>query len=151
MSWLHCSSTPGSFKISDSTSLQLLPRAVRSHRVLRSFLRPWSAKTPHPPGTVSILDRGRMAFWVAFSKVWRDWRSPLVLVKPATVIAWHRRGFRRYWRWRSRKSGRPRIPAEHIALIRRISSDQPGTRVGEAADPAGDRLGQEAALPDPRQ
>ena len=46
-------------------------------------------------------------------------------VKPATVIDWHRRGFRRYWRWRSRKPGRPRIPDEHIALIRRISRDQP--------------------------
>ena len=64
-------------------------------------------------------------FWVALSRVWLDWRSPLVFVKPATVIDWHRRGFRRYWRWRSRKPGRPRIPDEHIALIRRISRDQP--------------------------
>ena len=66
------------------------------------------------------------AFWVALSRVWRDWRSPLAFVKPATVIDWHRRGFRRYWRWRSCKPGRPRIPAEHIAFIRRISTEQPG-------------------------
>ena len=65
-------------------------------------------------------------FWVALSRVWSEWRSPLAFVKPATVIAWHRRGFQRYWRWRSRMPGRPRIPDEHIALIRRISSDQPG-------------------------
>jgi len=45
------------------------------------------------------------AFWVALSRVWSEWRSPLVFVKPATVIDWHRRGFRRYWRWRSRKPG----------------------------------------------
>jgi len=63
------------------------------------------------------------AFWVALSRVWSEWRSPLVFVKPATVIAWHRRGFQRYWRWRSRKPGRPRIPDEHIAFIRRISQD----------------------------
>jgi len=43
------------------------------------------------------------AFWVALSTIWQDWRSPLAFVKPATVIGWHRRGFRRYWRWRSRK------------------------------------------------
>jgi putative transposase len=66
------------------------------------------------------------AFWVALFRVWSDWRSPLALVKPATVIDWHRRGYRRYWRWRSRKPGRPRIPDDHIAMIRRISSDQPG-------------------------
>ena len=74
------------------------------------------------------------AFWVALSKAWQDWRTPLVFVKPATVIDWHRRGFRRYWRWRSRKPGRPRIPAEHIALIRRISSDQPGWGENRIAD-----------------
>jgi hypothetical protein len=66
------------------------------------------------------------AFWAALSRVWKDWRSPLLWVKPATVIDWHRRGFRRYWRWRARKPGRPRIPAEHIGFIQRISSDQPG-------------------------
>jgi putative transposase len=78
------------------------------------------------------------AFWVALSKAWQEWRSPLVFVKPATVIAWHRRGFQRYWRWRSRKPGRPRIPLEHIALIRRISGDQPGW--GE------DRIAEELAI-----
>jgi putative transposase len=78
------------------------------------------------------------AFWVALSRVWSDWRSPLVLVKPATVIDWHRRGYRRYWRWRSRKPGRPRIRDEHIAVIRRISSDQPGW--GE------DRIAEELAI-----
>jgi putative transposase len=78
------------------------------------------------------------AFWVALSRVWSEWRSPLVFVKPATVIDWHRRGFRRYWRWKSGKPGRPRIPAEHIAFIRRISNDQPGW--GE------DRIAEELAI-----
>ena len=43
------------------------------------------------------LERGERAFWVVLSKVWQDWRSALVLVKRAIVIAWHRRGYRRYW------------------------------------------------------
>jgi putative transposase len=35
------------------------------------------------------------------SRVWTDWRSSLVIVQPATVLAWHRRGFQLYWRWKS--------------------------------------------------
>ena len=42
-------------------------------------------------------------FWVALSRVWQSWRSPLLIVKPATVVDWHRRAFRRYWRWRCRR------------------------------------------------
>jgi len=84
------------------------------------------------------LKPGEGAFWVALSKVWRGWRSPLVLVKPATVIAWHRRGHQRYWTWKCGKPGRPRIPAEHIAFIRRISTDHP--EWGE------DRIAEELAL-----
>jgi putative transposase len=57
------------------------------------------------------------------------------------VIDWHRRGFRRYWRWRSRKPGRPRIPAEHIAFIRRISTDQPGWGEDRIADELAIKLG----------
>ena len=72
------------------------------------------------------LEPQERAFWVALARVWSEWRLPLVFVKPATVIAWHRGGFRRYWRWKSRKPGRPRIPDEHIAFIRRMSIDQPG-------------------------
>ena len=54
------------------------------------------------------------------------------------MIAWHRRGFQRYWRWRSRKPGRPRIPDEHIAFIQRISRDHP--EWGE------DRIAEELAI-----
>jgi len=68
-----------------------------------------------------------------------------VFVKPATVIAWHRRGFQRYWRWRSRKPGRPRIPVEHIALIRRISGDQPGWGEDRIAEELAIKLGIRAA------
>jgi hypothetical protein len=46
----------------------------------------------------------------------------MVPVKPATVIEWHRKGFRFYWRWRSRRPGRPRISPEARDLIRRMSN-----------------------------
>ncbi len=80
-------------------------------------------------------------FWVALSKAWASWRSALIMVKPATVIAWHRRGFQRYWRWRSRKPGRPPIPMEHIALIRRISSDHPEWGEDKIAEELAIKLG----------
>src|ERR1700681_1802548 len=53
-------------------------------------------------------------FWVALSHLWRDWRSILVVVKPETVIKWHRQSFKCYWRWKSRSCGvgRPRIDQE---------------------------------------
>ena len=57
---------------------------------------------------------------------WKGWRSALVIVKPETVLRWHREGYRRYWRYRSKgRPGRPRIPRKHIELIRRISGDHP--------------------------
>jgi transposase InsO family protein len=58
-------------------------------------------------------------FWVLLSRFWDGWRESLAVVKPATVLAWHRKGFRLFWRWKSRKRGpgRPRIPVEVRRLI----------------------------------
>ena len=66
-------------------------------------------------------------FWVTLSHMWREWRSILVIVKPETVIKWHRQGFKCYWRWKSRSGrvGRPRIDQEIRDLIRRISLENP--------------------------
>ena len=50
----------------------------------------------------------------------------IIIVQPETVIRWHRRGFRAYWRWKSRHvGGRPRIDCEMRALIRRMSRENP--------------------------
>jgi transposase InsO family protein len=58
-------------------------------------------------------------FWVLLSRFWNGWRESLAMVKPATVVAWHRKGFKLFWRWKSRKRGpgRPRITAEVRKLI----------------------------------
>jgi putative transposase len=64
------------------------------------------------------------AYWVAMSRLWRDWREALIVVKPQTVIGWHRQGFRLYWRWKSRnKGGRPRVDPEVRALVRRMAKE----------------------------
>src|SRR5579864_2102877 len=52
--------------------------------------------------------------------------NAITVVKPETVIRWHRRGFRAYWRWKSRRcGGRPRIDREIRDLIRRMSKENP--------------------------
>jgi putative transposase len=53
---------------------------------------------------------------------WFDWRRALVVVQPATLLRWHRQGFRVFWRWKSRR-GRPPIPANLQALIRQMARD----------------------------
>ena len=63
---------------------------------------------------------------VWLSRLWTDWRSALIIVKPETVIAWHRQGFRLYWRWKSRlPAGRPSVSTEVADLIRRMSVANP--------------------------
>src|SRR5271168_2337867 len=52
-------------------------------------------------------------FWVWLSRLWNGWQSALLIVKPETVIAWHRKGFRLYWTWKSRhRPGRPAVAKE---------------------------------------
>jgi putative transposase len=55
---------------------------------------------------------------------WFDWRPALVLGQPATLICWHRQGFRLCWQWKSHP-GRPRIPAELQALIHQMTHENP--------------------------
>src|SRR5262245_59207831 len=51
--------------------------------------------------------------WVWLSRTWNGWRTALVIVKPETVIGWHRQGFRLYWTWKSRRrTGRLRTCQE---------------------------------------
>ena len=72
---------------------------------------------------LSVADR---LFWVWLSQVWADWRSALRIVKPETVIAWHRKGFRLYWSWKSRpRYGRPPVSMDVRELIRRMSAANP--------------------------
>ena len=72
---------------------------------------------------LSTADR---LFWVALSRLWTGWPHALILVKPDTVIRWHRKGFKLYWTWKSRhRAGRPRIDAEIRMLIRRMARENP--------------------------
>jgi putative transposase len=64
--------------------------------------------------------------WALLSDLWTGWRTALVIVKPDTVIAWHRRGFRLWWTWKSRRRmGRPTLPADIRTLIRTMAQANP--------------------------
>ncbi len=87
--------------------------------VLRQQLAMYAQKRSKP--RLTPLDR---VFWVALFRFWPGWKDALVIVKPDTVIRWHRKGFRLYWRVISKRGpGRPPISEEVRALIRRLASE----------------------------
>ena len=70
-----------------------------------------------------IHDSDRV-FWILMKKMLADWRDAVHFVKPDTIVRWHRKGFRYYWRRKSKsKPGRPPISMAVIHLIRRMSME----------------------------
>jgi putative transposase len=70
-----------------------------------------------------------------------NWRDALVIVKPATFVKWHRTAFRRFWRWKSRKRGRPPLPASLREQIRELGHDNPTWGEERIADELSLKLG----------
>jgi len=99
------------FRSRVDTSLEAL--ALRQHvAVLKR-------KRPRP----SLNRLGRF-FWTTLRNIWPRWSDVLVIVKPDTVVGWHRAGLRLYWRWRSRpRGGRPKVSEEVGPLIRRLAAE----------------------------
>jgi transposase InsO family protein len=93
------------------TSLEIL--------ALRQQVAVLKRKRPRP--SLNRLDR---FFWTTLRHIWPRWSDVLVIVKPETVVGWHRAGFRLYWRWRSRpRGGRPNVSEEIRTLIRRMAAE----------------------------
>jgi hypothetical protein len=95
---------------------------VAENLALRQQLAVLHRRCPH----ARLRTRDR-AFWVLMRRAWAGWRAALVLVEPATVVRWHREGFRLYWRWKSqaRACGRPRTDAERRSLVRQMAQANP--------------------------
>src|ERR1700674_4634437 len=75
------------------------------------------------------LRRSDRLLWVLLSRWWPGWRRSLHIVRPDTVIAWHRRAFAWYWTRKSRRRpGRPNVAADICHLIRDMSQ---ANRCGE--------------------
>ena len=87
---------------------------------LRQQVAVLKRKRPRP--SLRMADR---VFWVILSCLWPGWRHALVIVRPETVIGWHRRGFRLFWTWKSRreKPGRPPVSREIRDLVREMSRE----------------------------
>jgi putative transposase len=98
-------------------ALQLEILALR-HQI--SVLRRSAPKRPKLTNADRLL-------WIWLSRVRLDWRSALCLVKPETVITWHRKAFRLFWTWKSRnvRCGRPPVSKEVRQLICRMSRENP--------------------------
>jgi len=66
-------------------------------------------------------------FWIFLSRYWKNWKDAVIIVKPETVIGWHRKGFKLFWTWKSRKRGpgRPKISIEIRNLIKTMANENP--------------------------
>src|SRR6202158_4032580 len=104
-----------SFRVRSRASLELELIALR-HQV--TVLR------RQRPGRPRLFSTDRL-LWTWLYRIWPQVLNTMVLVKPATVVQWHRKGFRLYWRRRSRHLGRPRMDREIRDLIRKMSLANP--------------------------
>jgi putative transposase len=88
---------------------------------LRQQLAVFKRKCPRP--RLRGMDR---FFWVWLLRSWKDWRRALIIVRPETVVAWHRKGFRLFWTWLSRrKMGRPEVSPAIRSLILKMAAANP--------------------------
>ena len=99
----------------------LIARLLAAESQLAMYqLRIRQKKAPKPLFTHSFR-----VLWVVLSKVWKGWEEYVCLMQPATVKRWHKNAFRLYWRWKSRKRGRPTISKVMQELIRTLSRENP--------------------------
>lgn len=116
LSALHVAAASASAAFKSRATLQLENLALRHQLgVLRR-----SVKRPK----LTFADR---LLWAWLCEVWSDWRSALAIVKPETVIGWHRKGFRLFWTWKVRggQLGRPPVPKDVRELIRKMCRKNP--------------------------
>ena len=106
-----------SFRFRRRVSLELEVLALRHQLAVLHRQRPGRA----------WLGRGDRLLWGWLYRIWPCCLEVMVLVKPVTVIQWHRQGFRKYWHWRSRsrRAGRPEVNREIRELIRQMSIANP--------------------------
>jgi len=108
----------------------LLIRSVQSRRdlllenlALRQQLAVLAQKQPQP--RLAAADK---LFWMILRRLWSGWNHALYIVRPETVVRWHRAGFKLYWKWLSRHRtpiGRKRISKELRELIFKMVAENP--------------------------
>ena len=117
--------------------LGILHAVLRSHADLVAenlLLRHQLAVVARPGRTRPPLRVPDTLLWIVARRLCPGWRRHLVLVRPETVVRWHRQAWHLFWRWKSRSGlGRPRLSAEARELIAVMSRDE--SALGQRADP----------------
>ena len=71
------------------------------------------------------IRRADRLFWVLLSRIWTPWRKSLVIVKPDTVVRWHRKGFKLFWKFNAKEPGSPKTDREIRNLVRKMAQANP--------------------------
>src|SRR5664280_350302 len=104
-------------KKSFKTKIQLLLEIAMLAKQLEIYQR------TDPKLKTHRIDR---MFFSLIMDLFSNWKARMFIVKPETVIKWHRTAFKFYWRWKSQyKGGRPKVSREVIALIKQMANENP--------------------------
>src|SRR5689334_2702075 len=108
--------------------IRALTMVLRGHRelVLENLALRQQLAAYHRTTRGRLQARDRF-FWTALTRIWRNWRTALIVVQPDTVIRWHRDWLRRRWTRRSRRRPevRPPVDREIGTLVREMSTANP--------------------------
>ncbi len=109
--------------------LRVLLRGLASALGSRSSLIAENIALRHQLGVLhrnrkAVLTPWDRALWAFGLRRWKGWSEALILVKPETVIRWHREAYRIFWIWKSR-GGRPRAKVQIRTLVRRMATENP--------------------------
>ena len=161
----HCLRTAVAVLLDLSRFALLMARSRRTLAAENLFLRKQLAFFQERKAKPRRADDATRWIMVTLSQLF-PWRGALVNVKAGTFIGWHRKGFRLFWRWKSRPTGRPRLPKELQRLIREMTAENPtwgeerianelklklGVRVSPRTVEKYLRIGGPARTPDPTQ
>src|ERR1035438_4313731 len=105
--------------------LRLSITAARSHRALAAenlFLRKQLALFQERKVKPRRANNSTRWIMATLSRVF-EWRGALRNVQPDTLLRWHHKGFRLFWRWKSKSTGRPQLPKQVRDLIRRFGEE----------------------------
>jgi putative transposase len=160
----HCLPTAVAVRLDLSRFALLMARSPSALAAENLFLRKQLAFQERKAKPRRAADAARWIM-VTLSHLFQ-WRGALVNVKADTFIGWHRQGFRLFWRWKSKPTGRPRLPKELQRLISEMAAENPtwgeerianelklklGIRVSPRTVEKYLRRGGPVRTPDPRQ
>jgi putative transposase len=118
-----------------STGVRFRSSLVAENLFLRKQLAFYQERKVRPR---RLTDAARLT--LALWSRWFNWRDALIIVKPETLIGWHRKSFRLFWRWKS-WPGRPRLPKNIRELIARMARENPTWGQARVADELSLKLG----------